>query len=101
MTNDSLVFVTGSNPDLYSTVSFLYHDVFQVLTGIFGVGAKTAERWIREGIHSLPQLQDSAHTLNRAQQAGVCVDAHVFIHIVFHLVSPQSYILSSLRSGAL
>lgn len=46
--------------------------VFQVLTGIFGVGAKTADRWIRDGIHSLQQLQDSGQTLNRAQQAGVC-----------------------------
>lgn len=46
--------------------------VFQVLTGIFGVGAKTAERWIRGGIHSLHQLQDSGQTLNQAQQAGPC-----------------------------
>ncbi|XP_029300484.1 DNA-directed DNA/RNA polymerase mu isoform X2 [Cottoperca gobio] len=43
----------------------------KVLTGIFGVGVKTAERWIREQIHSLQQLQDSGQTLNRAQQAGL------------------------------
>lgn len=46
------------------------HDVFQVLTGIFGVGVKTADRWIRLGIHGLEQLQKSGQTLNRAQQAG-------------------------------
>lgn len=51
--------------------------VFQVLTGIFGVGAKTAARWIRDGIHTLPQLRDSGHALNRAQQAGACLCAHV------------------------
>ncbi|KAI3362467.1 hypothetical protein L3Q82_012749 [Scortum barcoo] len=43
----------------------------KVLTGIFGVGAKTADRWIRDGINNLQQLQDSGQTLNRAQQAGL------------------------------
>ncbi|KAA8579204.1 hypothetical protein FQN60_000026, partial [Etheostoma spectabile] len=45
--------------------------VITVLTGIFGVGAKTAERWIRDGIHNLHQLQESGQALNRAQQAGL------------------------------
>ncbi|KAM8828251.1 LOW QUALITY PROTEIN: DNA-directed DNA/RNA polymerase mu [Spinachia spinachia] len=39
----------------------------KVLTGIFGVGVKTAGRWIGEGIHTLRQLRDSEPTLNRAQ----------------------------------
>ncbi|XP_034458691.1 DNA-directed DNA/RNA polymerase mu isoform X2 [Hippoglossus hippoglossus] len=43
----------------------------KVLTGVFGVGPKTADRWIRDGIHTLHQLRDSGHSLNRAQQAGV------------------------------
>ncbi|XP_053303689.1 DNA-directed DNA/RNA polymerase mu isoform X2 [Pleuronectes platessa] len=43
----------------------------KVLTGVFGVGAKTADRWIREGIHTLHQLRDSGHSLNRTQKAGV------------------------------
>uniref|UniRef100_A0A3Q1AVP4 DNA-directed DNA/RNA polymerase mu n=1 Tax=Amphiprion ocellaris TaxID=80972 RepID=A0A3Q1AVP4_AMPOC len=43
----------------------------KVLTGIFGVGSKTADRWIRDGIHNLHQLQESGATLNRAQQAGL------------------------------
>uniref|UniRef100_A0A3B3HJW8 DNA-directed DNA/RNA polymerase mu n=1 Tax=Oryzias latipes TaxID=8090 RepID=A0A3B3HJW8_ORYLA len=42
-----------------------------VLTGIFGVGAKTADRWIREGIHDLHQLRASGQVLNRAQRAGL------------------------------
>lgn len=45
--------------------------VFQVLTGIFGVGVKTAGRWIGEGILTLRQLRDSGPTLNRAQRAGL------------------------------
>uniref|UniRef100_A0A3Q1F4E3 DNA-directed DNA/RNA polymerase mu n=1 Tax=Acanthochromis polyacanthus TaxID=80966 RepID=A0A3Q1F4E3_9TELE len=43
----------------------------KVLTGIFGVGAKTADRWIRDGIHNLHQLRESGAALNRAQQAGL------------------------------
>jgi len=46
---------------------------FQMLTGIFGVGSKTADRWIRDGIHDLHQLRASEQTLNRSQQAGVCL----------------------------
>ncbi|XP_063333863.1 DNA-directed DNA/RNA polymerase mu isoform X3 [Pelmatolapia mariae] len=42
-----------------------------ILTGVFGVGAKTADRWIREGIYNLEQLRDSGQTLNRAQKAGL------------------------------
>uniref|UniRef100_A0A3P9APZ9 DNA-directed DNA/RNA polymerase mu n=1 Tax=Esox lucius TaxID=8010 RepID=A0A3P9APZ9_ESOLU len=43
----------------------------KALTGIFGVGAKTADRWFREGIHTPSDLQRSGHNLNRAQRAGV------------------------------
>lgn len=51
----------------------LDENVFQLLTGIFGVGAKTADRWIRMGIYDLHQLQFSGQTLNEAQQAGLCL----------------------------
>lgn len=47
--------------------------MFQLLTGIFGVGAKTADRWITMGIYNLHQLQSSGQTLNQAQQAGLCL----------------------------
>lgn len=41
------------------------------MTGIFGVGAKTADRWIREGIYNLEQLRHSGQALNRAQKSGL------------------------------
>ncbi|KAJ4921548.1 hypothetical protein JOQ06_024476 [Pogonophryne albipinna] len=65
------VLENGASSEVECTKQSERFKALKVLTSIFGVGAKTAERWIREGIHSLPQLQDSAHTLNRAQQAGL------------------------------
>lgn len=56
--------------------------MFQVLTGIFGVGAKTADRWIKVGIHSLRQLQKSGQTLNRAQQAGLCLLSAFILYLI-------------------
>lgn len=71
--------------------------MFQVLTGIFGVGAKTAARWIREGIHTLDQLRGSGQALNQAQRAGVCVRPSVLCVVWFLLqLTP-----GRLRSGAL
>uniref|UniRef100_A0A3Q3IJ62 DNA-directed DNA/RNA polymerase mu n=1 Tax=Monopterus albus TaxID=43700 RepID=A0A3Q3IJ62_MONAL len=61
----------GMSSEVESTKQSERYKALKVLTGIFGVGAKTADRWIREGIHTLHQLRDSGHTLNRAQQAGV------------------------------
>ncbi|XP_041825586.1 DNA-directed DNA/RNA polymerase mu isoform X2 [Melanotaenia boesemani] len=61
----------GSSIEVESTKNSERYNALKVLTGIFGVGSKTAERWIRAGIHSLHQLQDSGQTLNRAQQAGL------------------------------
>lgn len=42
----------------------------QSLTGIFGVGVKTADGWFREGIHSPSELMNTKQKLNQAQQAG-------------------------------
>nr|XP_020443052.1 DNA-directed DNA/RNA polymerase mu [Monopterus albus] len=61
----------GMSSEVESTKQSERYKALKVLTGIFGVGAKTADRWIREGIHTLHQLRDSGHTLNRAQQAGL------------------------------
>ncbi|XP_071322805.1 DNA-directed DNA/RNA polymerase mu [Trachinotus anak] len=61
----------GASAEVESTKQSERYKALKVLTGIFGVGAKTAERWIREGIHTLHQLRGSGHTLNRAQQAGL------------------------------
>ncbi|XP_026152960.1 DNA-directed DNA/RNA polymerase mu [Mastacembelus armatus] len=61
----------GASDEVESTKRSERYKALKVLTGIFGVGAKTAARWISEGIHTLQQLQASGHTLNRAQQAGL------------------------------
>ncbi|KAF7642834.1 hypothetical protein LDENG_00249810, partial [Lucifuga dentata] len=61
----------GISAEVESTKQSERYKALKVLTGIFGVGAKTADRWFREGIRDLPQLEKSGHTLNRAQQAGL------------------------------
>ncbi|TDH02412.1 hypothetical protein EPR50_G00172460 [Perca flavescens] len=61
----------GASSEVEFTKQSERFKALKVLTGIFGVGAKTAERWIRDGIHSLHQLQESGQTLNRAQRAGL------------------------------
>ncbi|XP_023194085.1 DNA-directed DNA/RNA polymerase mu [Xiphophorus maculatus] len=61
----------GASSEVESTKESERFKALKVLTGIFGVGSKTADRWIREGIHNLQQLRDSGQTLNRAQQAGL------------------------------
>ncbi|AWP00734.1 putative DNA-directed DNA/RNA polymerase mu isoform 2 [Scophthalmus maximus] len=61
----------GESNEVESMKQSERYKALKVLTGVFGVGAKTADRWIREGIHTLHQLRDSGHALNRAQQAGV------------------------------
>ncbi|XP_047229224.1 DNA-directed DNA/RNA polymerase mu isoform X2 [Girardinichthys multiradiatus] len=61
----------GASSEVQSTKESERFKALKVFTGIFGVGSKTADRWIREGIHNLQQLRDSGHTLNRAQQAGL------------------------------
>ncbi|MEQ2281561.1 hypothetical protein AMECASPLE_031768, partial [Ameca splendens] len=61
----------GASSEVESTKESERFKALKVFTGIFGVGSKTADRWIREGIHNLQQLRDSGHTLNRAQQAGL------------------------------
>ncbi|KAM9307306.1 DNA-directed DNA/RNA polymerase mu [Pholidichthys leucotaenia] len=65
------VLETGSSSEVESTKESERYRALKVLTGIFGVGPKTADRWIREGINDLLQLRDSFQTLNRAQQAGL------------------------------
>ncbi|XP_071391984.1 DNA-directed DNA/RNA polymerase mu [Centroberyx affinis] len=61
----------GASSEAESIKQSERYKALKVLTGIFGVGAKTADRWFREGIHSLSQLQGSGHTLNHSQQAGL------------------------------
>uniref|UniRef100_A0A7N6AF48 DNA-directed DNA/RNA polymerase mu n=1 Tax=Anabas testudineus TaxID=64144 RepID=A0A7N6AF48_ANATE len=65
------VLETGSSSEAESTKQSERFKALKVLTGIFGVGPKTAAWWIRHGINTLHQLRASGHTLNRAQQAGL------------------------------
>ncbi|XP_070706506.1 DNA-directed DNA/RNA polymerase mu [Pempheris klunzingeri] len=65
------VLENGASGEVESTKQSERYKALKVLTGVFGVGTKTADRWIRDGIHSLQQLQRSGQTLNRAQQAGL------------------------------
>uniref|UniRef100_A0AAZ3PMX6 DNA-directed DNA/RNA polymerase mu n=1 Tax=Oncorhynchus tshawytscha TaxID=74940 RepID=A0AAZ3PMX6_ONCTS len=61
----------GVSLEVETTTHSEQFKAMKALTGIFGVGAKTADRWFREGIHTPSDLQRSGHTLNRAQRAGL------------------------------
>nr|WKN12667.1 PolM [Haplophryne mollis] len=61
----------GASDEVESTRRSERYKALKVLTGVFGVGVKTADRWIREGIRDLQRLRDSGPALNRAQQAGL------------------------------
>ncbi|KAM3599253.1 uncharacterized protein V6R79_002524 [Siganus canaliculatus] len=65
------VLENGASSEAEATKRSERYKALKVLTGIFGVGPRTAERWIRDGIHSLQQLKASGQTLNRAQRAGL------------------------------
>uniref|UniRef100_A0A3B4FRL7 DNA-directed DNA/RNA polymerase mu n=1 Tax=Pundamilia nyererei TaxID=303518 RepID=A0A3B4FRL7_9CICH len=65
------VLENGVSSEVESTKQSKRYKALKILTGIFGVGAKTADRWIREGIYNLEQLRDSGQTLNRAQKSGL------------------------------
>ncbi|XP_034048538.1 DNA-directed DNA/RNA polymerase mu isoform X1 [Thalassophryne amazonica] len=65
------ILASGTSDEVESAKQSARYKAVKILTGIFGVGPKTADRWFREGIHSLQQLQQSGHALNRAQQAGL------------------------------
>ncbi|XP_053196553.1 DNA-directed DNA/RNA polymerase mu [Scomber japonicus] len=65
------VLENGASSEVEATKNSERFKALKVLTSIFGVGAKTADRWFRDGIQTLTQLRGSGHTLNRAQQAGL------------------------------
>ncbi|KAG9353530.1 hypothetical protein JZ751_011646 [Albula glossodonta] len=45
--------------------------VIKALTGIFGVGVKTADRWFREGLRQPSDVVDTGQKLNHTQEAGI------------------------------
>ncbi|XP_077398666.1 DNA-directed DNA/RNA polymerase mu isoform X2 [Vanacampus margaritifer] len=61
----------GTSREVEATRRSERFQALKLLTGIFGVGTKTAAQWFREGIRNLPQLLQSGCALNGAQRAGV------------------------------
>ncbi|XP_036605167.1 DNA-directed DNA/RNA polymerase mu [Trichosurus vulpecula] len=47
------------------------YQTMKLFTQIFGVGVKTADRWYREGLRTLDDLQAQPRKLNRQQEAGI------------------------------
>ncbi|XP_061782993.1 DNA-directed DNA/RNA polymerase mu [Nerophis lumbriciformis] len=62
---------TGASCEVESTKQSERYQAMKVLTGIFGVGVKTADQWFRDGIQNLHQLRQSGRAFNRAQRAGL------------------------------
>ncbi|NP_956542.1 DNA-directed DNA/RNA polymerase mu [Danio rerio] len=61
----------GSSREVESTRQSEQFQAMKALTGVFGVGVRTADRWIREGLRTPDDLIRTGQQLNRAQQAGV------------------------------
>uniref|UniRef100_A0A673KRW7 Polymerase (DNA directed), mu n=1 Tax=Sinocyclocheilus rhinocerous TaxID=307959 RepID=A0A673KRW7_9TELE len=60
----------GSSREVESTRQSEQYQAMKALTGIFGVGVRTADRWFREGLQSPDDLIRIGQPLNHAQQAG-------------------------------
>ncbi|XP_053502170.1 DNA-directed DNA/RNA polymerase mu [Ictalurus furcatus] len=61
----------GTSSEVESTRQSEQFQAMKALTGVFGVGARTADRWFREGLRSPEDLIHTGQKLNHAQQAGV------------------------------
>ncbi|XP_042589082.1 DNA-directed DNA/RNA polymerase mu isoform X1 [Cyprinus carpio] len=61
----------GSSREVESTRQSEQYQAMKALTGIFGVGVRTADRWFREGLRTPDDLIHTGQQLNREQQAGV------------------------------
>ncbi|KAL7848250.1 hypothetical protein AOLI_G00229680 [Acnodon oligacanthus] len=61
----------GTSREVESTRQSEQYQAMKALTGVFGVGVKSADRWFREGLRSPLDLIRTGQKLNLAQQAGV------------------------------
>ncbi|XP_072515264.1 DNA-directed DNA/RNA polymerase mu [Salminus brasiliensis] len=61
----------GSSGEVESTRQSEQYQAMKALTGVFGVGVRSADRWFREGLRSPLDLIRTGQKLNHAQQAGV------------------------------
>ncbi|XP_048875430.1 LOW QUALITY PROTEIN: DNA-directed DNA/RNA polymerase mu [Brienomyrus brachyistius] len=61
----------GVSSEVEATRQSEKYQAMKALTGIFGVGVKTAELWFREGVRRPTDLEALERSLNRAQAAGL------------------------------
>ncbi|MBN3321310.1 DPOLM polymerase, partial [Atractosteus spatula] len=61
----------GLSREVEAIVQSERYQAMKTLTGIFGVGVKTADRWFREGVRNPSDLLTSGRRLTREQEAGV------------------------------
>ncbi|XP_036385070.1 DNA-directed DNA/RNA polymerase mu [Megalops cyprinoides] len=61
----------GKSREVETTLQSEQYQAMKSLTGIFGVGVKTADRWFREGLRQPSDVAKSGQRLNHAQQAGL------------------------------
>ncbi|XP_069038178.1 DNA-directed DNA/RNA polymerase mu isoform X2 [Lepisosteus oculatus] len=61
----------GLSREVEAIVESERYQAMKTLTGIFGVGVKTADRWFREGVRNPSDLLTSGQRLTREQEAGV------------------------------
>uniref|UniRef100_A0A8B9KB89 DNA-directed DNA/RNA polymerase mu n=1 Tax=Astyanax mexicanus TaxID=7994 RepID=A0A8B9KB89_ASTMX len=61
----------GSSREVESTRQSAQFQAMKALTGVFGVGVRSADRWFREGLLCPSDLIRTGQKLNKAQQAGV------------------------------
>uniref|UniRef100_A0AAR2KJ97 DNA-directed DNA/RNA polymerase mu n=1 Tax=Pygocentrus nattereri TaxID=42514 RepID=A0AAR2KJ97_PYGNA len=61
----------GTSSEVESTRQSEQYQAMKALTGVFGVGVKSADRWFREGLRRPLDLIHTGQKLNLAQQAGV------------------------------
>ncbi|TSM28122.1 DNA-directed DNA/RNA polymerase mu [Bagarius yarrelli] len=61
----------GTSSEVEWTRQSEQFQAMKALTGVFGVGVRTADRWFREGLRNHLDLIHKSQKLNRAQEAGV------------------------------
>ncbi|XP_026876186.2 DNA-directed DNA/RNA polymerase mu isoform X4 [Electrophorus electricus] len=61
----------GASQEVETTKQSEQFQAMKALTGVFGVGVKSADRWFREGLRNPSDLIRTGQKLNHTQQAGV------------------------------
>ncbi|XP_035247161.1 DNA-directed DNA/RNA polymerase mu [Anguilla anguilla] len=61
----------GKSREVETVLHSELYQAMKALTGIFGVGVKTADRWFREGLRRPSDVVKLGYKLNHTQQAGL------------------------------